>query len=139
MNEDARVKMRQTLLRLRAEMLDHLDRTAEHTRCCTRCLLPYLEHDFEAYYFFPWCSLSINGRDARIDESRKIIEHERYGNDEIQCGECGGEYEQPTKYSFQFCPHCGAPFAAQDEMLIELPFLVGAADAFASRREPRPG
>ncbi len=116
MNEDTRAKIRQTLLRLRAEMLDHLDRAAENTLCCTRCLLPYPEDDFEAYNFCPWCSLSIHGREARIDESRKIIEHERYGNDEIQCGECGGEYEQPTKYPFQFCPHCGAPFAAQDEI-----------------------
>ena len=104
MNEDTRAKIQQTLLRLRAEMLDHLDRTAEDTRFCARCLLPYPEDDFEAYHFCPWCSLSINGRDARIDESRKVIEHERYGNDEIQCGECGGEYEQPSKYPFQFCP-----------------------------------
>ena len=56
--------------------------------------------------------------------ARKIIEKERYGNDEIQCGECGGEYEQPTLYPFKFCPHCGAPFAAQDEILIELPIRV---------------
>ena len=53
----------------------------------------------------------------RIDKSRKTIEKERYGHDEIQCG----EYEQPTLYPFKFCPHCGAPFAAQDEILIELP------------------
>ena len=48
----------------------------------------------------------------------------RCGNDEIQCGECGGEYEQPTLYPFLNCPHCGAPFAAQDELLVELPILV---------------
>ena len=124
MNEDTRANIRRTLLRLRAEMLDHLHRAVTDTRFCTRCLLPYPEDDFEAYHFCPWCSLSINGRDARIDESRKIIEHERYGNDEIQCGECGGEYEQPSRYPFRFCPHCGAPFAKQDEILIELPYLV---------------
>ena len=40
------------------------------------------------------------------------------------CGECGGEYEQPTMFPFKYCPHCGAPFADEDELLIELPFLV---------------
>ena len=45
-------------------------------------------------------------------------------NDEAQCGECGSEFEQPTRYPFKFCPACGAPFAAQDELLITLPFFV---------------
>ena len=115
---------RRTLLRLRDEMLAHLDRTPETILCCRRCLLPYPEGDHEAYNFCPWCSFSINGREPRIDESRKIIEKERCGHDEIQCGKCGCEYEQPTLYPFRVCPHCGAPFAAQDEILIELPILV---------------
>lgn len=116
--------VRRTLLRLRDEMLAHLDRTTDDTSCCRQCLLPYPEGEYEAYDFCPWCSLSIRGREPRIDESRKIIQNERFGNDEIQCGECGGEYEQPTLYPFKFCPHCAAPFAAQDELLIELPILV---------------
>ena len=85
---------------------------------------PIPKGDYEAYDFCPWCSLSIRGREPRIDESRKIIQHVRCGNDEIQCGECGGEYNQPTLYPFLNCPHCGALFAAQDELLIELPILV---------------
>ncbi len=124
MSDDLPPHVRRTLLRLRGEILAHLDRTTDDTLCCRECLLPYPEGDYEAYDFCPWCALSINGREARIDESRKIIEKERYGNDEIQCGECGGEYEQPTLYPFKFCPHCGAPFAAQDEILIELPIRV---------------
>ena len=124
MSDDLPPHVLRTLLRLRDEILAHLDRTADDTLCCHRCFLPYPEGDYEAYSFCPWCALSINGREARIDESRKIIEKERYGNDEIQCGECGGEYEQPTLYPFKFCPHCGAPFAAQDEILIELPIRV---------------
>jgi hypothetical protein len=115
---------RATLLRLRDEMLAHLGRTSADTACCRQCLLPHPEGDYEAYNFCPWCSLSIRGREARFDESRKIIQNERYGNDEIQCGECGGEYEQPTLYPFRACPHCGAPFAAVDELLIELPIRV---------------
>lgn len=116
-------KVREMLLRLQAEMLYHLRRTRAATLCCDQCLLPYPEGEFEAYNFCPWCCLSVNGREPRIDESRKIIQKERYGQDEIQCGECGGEYDQPTPYPFRFCPHCGAPFAAQDEILVELPFL----------------
>ncbi len=116
--------IRRQLLLLRAEILAHLHRTETNTLCCQRCLLPYPEGEFESYNFCPWCLLSIRGRDPRIDESRKIILAERYGHDEIQCGECGGEYEQPTRYPFKFCPHCGAPFAPIDELLIELPFLV---------------
>jgi len=109
---------------MRDAMLEALGRSLEDTRCCRRCMLPYPEGDFEAYIFCPWCSLSINGQEPRLDESRKIIAHERYGNDEIQCGECGGEYDQPTQFPFKYCPHCGAPFAAVDELLIELPYLV---------------
>ncbi len=124
MSDDLPPHVLRTLLRLRDEILARLDRTTDDTLCCHRCFLPYPEGDYEAYSFCPWCALSINGREARIDESRKIIEKERYGNDEIQCGECGGEYEQPTLYLFKFCPHCGAPFAAQDEILIELPIRV---------------
>ncbi len=116
--------VRRRLLQLRGEMLAHLERTESNTACCRRCLLPYPEGDFESYDFCPWCSLAVRGRTPRYDESRKIIQKERYGLDEIQCGECGGEYEQPTAYPFKFCPHCGAPFSAQDEILIELPFWV---------------
>ena len=54
----------------------------------------------------------------------RFVGKSRYGHDEIQSGECGGEYEQPTPYPFQFCAHCGAPFAAQDEIFIELSFRV---------------
>jgi uncharacterized CHY-type Zn-finger protein len=117
-------EIQRKLLRLRAEMLFYLDRTEADTLTCRRCLLPYPEGEYEAYGFCPWCSLSINGCAPRIDESRRIIQNQRFGQDEIQCSECGGEYGQPTRYPFQFCPHCGAPFAQQDELLIELPFLV---------------
>jgi hypothetical protein len=116
-------KLRIYLLRLQAEMLAYLERDYSNTLCCRRCLLPYPEGEFEAYDFCPWCALPVNGLEARIDESRRIIQKERDGQDEIQCGECGGEYSQPTLYPFRFCPHCGAPFAEQDEILIELPFL----------------
>lgn len=116
-------KVRRALLQLRAEMLQHLRRTEEDTACCRQCLLPHPEGDWESYSFCPWCDLSIRGREERIDESRKIILDVRFGNDEVQCGECGAELEQPTRYPFKFCPHCGAPFAAQDELLIALPFL----------------
>lgn len=114
--------LRQRLLRLRQEILDHLGRTVADTRCCQQCLLPHPEGDFESYSFCPWCLYSIRGLEERIDESRRIILAVRFGNDEIQCGECGGEYEQPTRYPFKFCPHCGAPFADQDELLVVLPF-----------------
>jgi hypothetical protein len=105
-------------------MLAYLGRSSRDTAFCLQCMLPYPEGEFESYSFCPWCLYSIHGTEARIDESRKVILNERYGNDEIQCGECGGEYAQPTRYPFKFCPHCGAPFAAFDEILIELPFLV---------------
>jgi hypothetical protein len=117
-------QIRRQLLVLRAQMLAHLRRSEGDTACCPRCLLPFPEGEFESYNFCPWCLNSVRGCEARIDESRKIILAERYGHDEIQCGECGGEYDQPTRYPFKFCPHCGAPFAAFDEILIELPFLV---------------
>ena len=90
MSDDLPPHVLHTLLRLRDEILAHLDRSTDDTVCCHECLLPYPEGDHEAYNFCPWCMLSINGRAARIDESRKIIEKQRYGNDEIQCGECGG-------------------------------------------------
>ncbi len=112
------------MLRFRAEMLAALGRTEQDTTCCRQCRLPYPEGDFESYNFCPWCDISIRGLEQRVDESRKIILAERFGMDEIQCGECGGEYEQPTLYPFKFCPHCGAPFAEIDELLVELPFLV---------------
>ena len=117
-------KVRKRLLELRREMLDHLGRSEQVTSCCRRCLLPHPEGEWESYNFCPWRLNSIRGMEGRIDESRKIVLNIRFGQDEIQCGECGGEYEQPTQYAFKFCPHCGAPFAEQDELLIELPFLV---------------
>ena len=116
-------KVRRALLQLRADMLLHLGRTEDDTACCRQCLLPYPEGDWESYNFCPWCDLSVRGLEERIDESRKVILDIRFGNDEAQCGECGAEFEQPTRYPFKFCPHCGAPFAAQDELLITLPFL----------------
>ena len=116
-------RVRRRLLRLRGEMFAHLGRSESETTCCRRCRLPYPEGDFESYDFCPWCSPAIRGREPRYDESRKIIQKERDGSDEIQCGECGGEYEQPTRYPFKVCPHCGAPFAEQDEILIELPWV----------------
>ena len=124
MSDELPPHARAKLLRLRDEMLAHLERTVDDTPCCRQCLLPHPEGDYEAYSFCPWCALSIHGQEARGDESRKIIQNERYGRDEIQCGECGGEYEQPTLYPFRACPHCGAPFAAVDELLIELPIRV---------------
>ncbi len=117
-------QLRLYLLRLQAEMLAYLQLDLDDTPCCRQCLLPFPEGEFEAYSFCPWCSHSITGLEPRIDESRKIIQKERYGRDEVQCGECGGEYDQPTPYPFRFCPHCGAPFAEQDEIVIELPYLV---------------
>ena len=124
MNQDEADAIQRMMLRYRAEMLAELGRTEQDTACCRQCMLPYPESDFESYDFCPWCDLSIRGLEQRIDESRKIILAERFGMDEIQCGECGGEYEQPTLYPFKFCPHCGAPFTEIDELLVELPFLV---------------
>jgi hypothetical protein len=112
------------LLALRAEMLEYLRREEEGTRFCDRCLLPLPEDEFEFYGFCPWCSKSLNGQDPREDESRKIIENMWDELTGIQCGECGCEYEQPARYPFRFCVVCGAPFAAEDELVIELPWTV---------------
>ena len=102
MTGDIPEKVRRRLIQLRGAILAHLGRSESDTAFCRRCLLPYPESDFESYDFGPWCSLAIRGREPRYDESRKIILSERYGGDEIQCGECGGEYEQPTRYPFKF-------------------------------------
>ena len=112
------------LMRVRVEMLTHLGRSEDDTYFCGRCHLPLPAGDFESYEFCPWCCQSINGFVPGGDESRRIIEHQWDLSTEIQCGECGGEYEQPTRYAFRFCPHCGAAFAEFDELMIELPFLV---------------
>ena len=105
-------------------MLACLGRDEENTRFCERCLLPLPEGDFESYDFCPWCSNSFGGFEARINESRRIIENTLDEQTGIQCGECGCEYEQPSRYPFRFCVGCGAPFAAEDEIVIELPWLV---------------
>jgi uncharacterized CHY-type Zn-finger protein len=112
------------LLALRVEMLAYLRLEEHEARFCNRCRLPLPEGEYDSYDFCPWCSNSINGGIARIDESRRIIENEREERTEIQCGECGCEYEQPTRYPFRFCVVCGAPFAAEDEMVIVLPWMV---------------
>ena len=109
---------------LRVAMLIYLDRRETGTDFCGRCHLPLPAGDYEAYEFCPWCDQSISGGEPRPDESRRIIEHQWAVQDEIQCGECGSEYEQPNRYPFQFCPQCGAHFAAQDEIVLELPFLI---------------
>jgi rRNA maturation endonuclease Nob1 len=62
--------------------------------------------------------------EPRLDESRRIMARELEGRIEIQCGECGSEYEQPARYPFRFCVVCGAPFAIEDEIIIELPWLI---------------
>ncbi len=118
------LEVQRTLMRLRVEILNYLDRTEDDTDFCGRCHLPLPAGDFESYEFCPWCDQSLSGFDPRQDESRRIVEHQWEIQDEIQCGECGGEYEQPGRYPFPYCPHCGAPFAAEDEMVVELPFLV---------------
>jgi uncharacterized CHY-type Zn-finger protein len=115
---------RQILMRLRIENLDYLDRSEADTDFCGRCHLPLPTGDYESYTFCPWCDLSITGSCPRLDESRRIIEHQWDFQDDIQCGECGGQYAQPGRYPFLFCPHCGAQFASEDEFLIELPFLL---------------
>ncbi len=109
---------------LRAEMLAYMQLTVEDARFCRRCFLPLPEGEFESYDFCPWCSKSLGGLEPRNDESRKIIGRELESKVEIQCGECGCEYEQPARYSFRFCAICGAPFAAEDEIIIELPWLI---------------
>ncbi len=117
-------EVQRILTRLRVEILSYLDRTENETDFCGRCHLPLPSGDFEEYEFCPWCDQSFNGDAPRLDESRRIIEHQWIVEDEIQCGECGGEYEQPNRYPFRFCPHCGAPFAFGDEVILELPYLV---------------
>jgi len=116
--------MRRILLALRAEMLVYLQIPEEETRFCRRCMLPLPEGEYESYDFCPWCSRSLGGLEPRLDESRKILGRELERRIEIQCGECGCEYEQPALYPFRFCAVCGAPFAREDEMIIELPWLV---------------
>jgi hypothetical protein len=118
-------EIRRILLALRAEMLAYMQRPEGETDFCRRCLLPLPEGAFDSYDFCPWCSKSLGGMEPRFDESRRIIEGELEGRIlEIQCGECGSEYEQPARYPFRFCVVCGAPFAAEDEIVIELPWLV---------------
>ena len=117
-------EVRRIQMRLCVEILKHLDRTANDTDFCGRCKLPLPSGDFESYLFCPWCNQSFNGGVPRSDESRRIVEHKWTVQDDIQCGDCGAEYEQPSRYPFCFCPHCGAPFAPEDEMIFELPFLV---------------
>lgn len=116
--------IRRVLMRLRVEILNYLDCDESDTNFCGRCHLPLPAGPFEAYEFCPWCDQSFSGGVARVDESRRIIEHRWETQDEIQCGECGGEYEQPHRYPFNYCPHCGAQFAKVDEVVIELPFIV---------------
>ena|SRR5437773_182921 len=117
-------EVRRILLKLRAEILLYLGLSEQDTRFCERCLLPLPEGDFERYSFCPWCSQSLTGYTPCYDESRRIIENEWDNQTEIQCGACGGEYEQPARYPFRFCAHCGAPFAPEDELVIVLPFRV---------------
>ena len=117
-------EMYRILLVLRAEMLAYLQLTEEEALFCRRCLLPLPEGEFESYDFCPWCSKSVRGLEPRRDESRKIIERALEEKIEIQCGECGCEYEQPARYPFRFCAVCGAPFAEEDEVVIELPWIV---------------
>lgn len=124
MQEFNRREARRILLALRAEMLVYLHLPEEEAHFCRRCLLPLPEGDFDSYDFCPWCSKSLGGMEPRLDESRKIVERELEGIVEIQCGECGSEYEQPAGYPFRFCVVCGAPFAPEDEIIIELPWLV---------------
>jgi DNA-directed RNA polymerase subunit RPC12/RpoP len=116
---------RRVLLALRAEMLSYLQVREEDARFCVRCMLPLPEGEYDSYDFCPWCSKSQGGIEPRPDESRKIIERDelerRIG---IQCGECGCEYEQPARYPYLFCAACGARFAIEDEVIVELPWLV---------------
>jgi hypothetical protein len=120
----SRREIRRILLALRAEMIAYLQIAEEETRFCRRCMLPLPEGMFESYDFCPWCSRSLGGIKPRLEKSRKIIERELEGRIEIQCGECGSEYEQPSRYPYRFCAVCGAPFAPEDEIIIELPWLV---------------
>lgn len=123
-------KIRAILLALRREMMSYLKISEEETDFCGRCLLPLPQGKFEAYLFCPWCSNSFNECTPVFDESRKVILNEYDRVAEIQCGECGCEYEQPIRYPFRFCVNCGAPFAAEDEVVIVLPFRVGGREPF---------
>jgi len=120
----SRNEVRRRLLALRAEMLLYLQLSEADTRFCGRCLLPIPEGEYDSYDFCPWCAKSQGGIEPRLDEARKIIEKEMEGWTEIQCGECGCEYEQPARYPYRFCAVCGARFAREDEVVIELPWLV---------------
>ena len=115
---------RRALTELRVEILTFLARSETDTDFCGRCHLPLPAGDYESYDFCPWCDMSINGGAPCSDEARRIIEHQWATEDEIQCGECGSEYEQPNRYPFRFCPQCGARFADQDELVVELPYLI---------------
>jgi hypothetical protein len=119
-----RKEMRRILLALRAEMVVYLKRSEEELSFCRRCFLPFPEGEYDAYDFCPWCSISLGGMEPRLDESRKIVGEPIEDLVEIQCGECGCEYQQPVRYPFRFCAVCGAPFAPEDEYIIELPWLV---------------
>ena len=118
------IQKRSELTHLRNEILGYLNRSEDDTDFCGRCHLPFPVDDYEEYEFCPWCDQSICGYRPREAESRRIIEHQREVHVDIQCGECGCEYGQPIRYPFSFCPHCGAKFAAEDELLIELPFEI---------------
>jgi hypothetical protein len=121
----SRKEIRCILLALRTEMLLYLRVPEGETRFCPRCLLPLPEGKYDSYDFCPWCSKSLGGIEPRFDESRKIIKRDELEERiEIQCGECGCEYEQPARYPYRFCAGCGAPFASEDEFVIELPWLV---------------
>lgn len=116
--------MQRILLALRAEMVLYLKRAEEELNYCRRCRLPFPEGEYDAYDFCPWCSISTGGLEPRLDESRKIVGTAVEDQVEIQCGECGSEYLQPVRYPFRFCAICGAPFAPDDEFILELPWLV---------------
>jgi rRNA maturation endonuclease Nob1 len=121
----SRQEARRILLALRVEMLHYLQVTEKEVAFCRRCTLPLPEGEYESYDFCPWCSNSVGGIEPRYDESRKIIARgELERRMEIQCGECGSEYEQPARYPYRFCAVCGAPFAEDEEVIIELPWLV---------------
>jgi hypothetical protein len=115
---------RRILLRLRIEMLAYLGRSEDEARFCGRCRLPLPEGDYDCYSFCPWCCNSLTGCPPCYDEARRVIEREWDDHTDIQCGECGCEYEQPARYPFRFCANCGAPFAAEDEIVVVLPFRV---------------
>jgi hypothetical protein len=120
----SRKEARRVLLALRAEMLAYLERAEDDTRFCRRCLLPLPEDSCESYDFCPWCANALSGFEPCLTESRRIVESMFQQETAIQCGECGSEYEQPARYPFRFCVVCGAHFSAQDEMVIELPWVV---------------